>query len=335
MPHSPLPKVVVVTGASAGVGRAAALAFAREGVDVALIARDAHALEETAQAARALGVKALPIAIDVSQADAVDAAAEQVEESLGPIDVWVNNAMVTVFSPVARIAPAEFERVTDVTYLGYVWGTMAALKRMTTRNRGVIVQVGSALAYRAIPLQSAYCGAKFAIRGFTDALRCELEHEKSGIHVTMVQMPALNTPQFDWALCRTPGAPRPVAPVYQPEVAARAIVWAALHRRREMFVGLSSIKAILATKLAPGLIDRYLARKAYAAQERDAPPAPGRPVDLWQPVHGAHRIRGRFDAEAKATCASLQLDMHRGAIGTALGLALVALMARRWATRRP
>ncbi len=335
MPHSPSPKVVVVTGASAGVGRAAALAFAREGADVALIARDVDALEETAQAARALGVKALPVAIDVSQADAVDAAADQIEESLGPIDVWVNNAMVTLFAPVERIAPAEFERATDVTYLGYVWGTMAALKRMRARDRGVIVQVGSALAYRAIPLQSAYCGAKFAIRGFTDSLRCELLHEKSGVRVTMVQMPALNTPQFDWAVCRTPGAPRPVPPVYQPEVAARAIVWSARHPRRELFVGISSFKAILATKVAPGLLDRYLAKKAYAAQERDTPPAPDRPVDLWQPVHGAHRIRGRFDAEAKATCATLQVDMHRGAaMGAALGLALLALLAKRRAVRR-
>lgn len=330
MLSSHTPKVVVVTGASAGVGRAAALEFARLGADVALLARDADALEEAADEVRNCGVQALAIALDVSVAEAVQAAADQVESTLGPIDVWVNNAMVTVFAPVARIAPAEFARVTEVTYLGYVWGTMAALKHMSARNRGVIVQVGSALAYRAIPLQSAYCGAKYAIRGFTDALRCELLHDKSRVRVTMVQMPALNTPQFDWALSRMPGAPRPVPPVYQPEVAARAIACAAMRPRRELWVGFSSMKAIVANKIAPGCLDRYLARNAYAAQQRDTPTDSARPVDLWHPVPRRHRAHGGFDAQAKGTSATLWLDTHRGAaLGATLAVALAAMLLRR------
>lgn len=329
---SRLPHVVVITGASAGVGRAAALAFAEQGADVALIARDGEALEEVAQTARGYGVRALTIPMDMSAADAVEAAAERVETELGPIDVWVNNAMVTMFSPLSEMKPDEFARITEVTYLGYVWGAMAALKRMRERDKGVIVQVGSALAYRAIPLQSAYCGAKHAIRGFTDALRCELLHDKSGVRVTMVQMPALNTPQFDWAASRMPGAPRPVAPVYEPEVAARAIVWAAMHPRRELYVGLSSIKAIVANKIAPGFLDRYLAKRAFGAQQRKSATDPEHPVDLWQPVPGLHRVRGSFSKEAKSTCASLWIDTHRGAaLGAAMavGLGLIALLARK------
>lgn len=329
------PEVAVITGASAGVGRAAALAFARAGIDVALLARDAEALEAVAREVRALGAQALPIAVDVSDAEGVDAAAAQVEAALGPIDVWVNNAMVTIFAPVSRMTPAEFARVTEVTYLGFVWGTMAALKRMSVRDRGVIVQVGSALAYRSVPLQSAYCGAKHAIRGFTDALRCELMHAKSRIAVTMLQMPALNTPQFDWAACRMPGAPRPLPPVYEPEVAAEAILWSALHPRREMQVGTSSMKAILANKVAPGCLDRYLARTAYGAQQRDELADPLRPANLWQPVPGAHRLRGPFERQAKKRSAALWLDMHRGTVlGASVAIALVALATRgRW--RRP
>lgn len=326
------PRIVVVTGASAGVGRAAALAFAKGGADVALLARDAAALEHVAEIARGHGVRALPIETDVSASDAVEAAADRVENELGPIDVWVNNAMVTMFAPVSDIEPPEFARITEVTYLGYVWGTMAALSRMKRRDKGVIVQVGSALAYRAIPLQSAYCGAKHAIRGFTDALRCELLHDKSGIRVTMVQMPALNTPQFDWAPTRMPGAPRPVAPVYEPEVAARAIVWAARHPRRELHVGLSSIKAIVANKIAPSYLDRYLAKRSFASQQRKDRTEPGRAVDLWHPVPGLHKVRGSFSGEAKSTCASLWVDTHRGAaLGAALAVG-VGLFA--WLTRR-
>ncbi len=326
------PRTVVITGASAGVGRAAALEFARRGVDAALLARDLSALEQVANEVRRLGARALPIALDVSDADAVEAAAERVEAELGPIDVWVNNAMVTVFAPVERLSADEFRRVTEVTYLGYVWGTMAALKRMRKRNHGAIVQVGSALAYRSIPLQSAYCGAKHAIRGFTDALRCELLHERSRVHVTMVQMPALNTPQFDWAQCHMPHAPQPVPPIYQPEVAARAIVWAATHRRREMFVGMSSIKAILANKVVPGLLDHYLGRQGYASQQRPEPMPADRPTDLWRPVSGKHRVRGAFDAQARETSATLWLDTHRGlTLGTMLLAA--ALVCRRFSKR--
>ncbi|SFU23937.1 SDR family oxidoreductase [Paraburkholderia aspalathi] len=327
------PKVVVITGASAGVGRAAALAFAQRGAHVALLARDLAALDDTAGQVRKFGVRALPVALDVSDADAVETAAARVETELGPIDVWINNAMLTVFGPVASLTPDEFSRVTQVTYLGYVWGTMAALRRMAPRNRGCIVQVGSALAYRSIPLQAAYCGAKHAIRGFTDALRCELLHEHSRIHLTMVQMPALNTPQFDWAENHMPHAPQPVVPIYQPEVAARAIVWAAAHRRREVYVGMSTVKAILANKIAPGLLDRFLGRTGYQAQERAAPVDAAAPSNLWQPVTGAHRVHGPFDAQANGRSGALWLDTHRPLV---LGAALViaALSWRRWA-RRP
>lgn len=323
------PKVVVVTGASAGVGRAAALAFAQHGANVALLARDARALEEAAAQVRQCGVRALAVALDVSDADAVEAAAGQVENELGPIDVWVNDAMLTVFAPVSSLTADEFARVTQVTYLGYVWGTMAALRRMTVRNRGVIVQVGSALAYRPIPLQSAYCGAKHAIRGFTDALRCELLHERSRVHVTMVQMPALNTPQFDWAENHMRHAPQPVAPVFQPELAARAIVWAATHRRREVYVGMSTVKAILGNKLAPGWLDRYLGRTGYEAQQRAKPADPAGPSNLWQPVAGAHRIHGPFDGEAKEHSLALWLDTHRPlALAAALVIAALAWQRR-------
>ncbi|MEM5436825.1 SDR family oxidoreductase [Paraburkholderia diazotrophica] len=325
------PRTVVITGATAGVGRAAALEFARHGADVALIARDADALHDTAQEVRAAGVRVVSIKADVSDADAVDAAAGSIEARLGPIDVWVNNAMVTAFAPVDALSHEDFARITDVTYHGFVWGTMAALKRMAQRDDGVIVQVGSALAYRSIPLQSAYCGAKHAIRGFTDALRCELHHRKSRVHVTMVQMPALNTPQFDWAENRMPHAPRPVAPIFQPEVAARAIYWAATHRRREVWVGASSIKAIVANRWVPGWLDRYLGRRGVDAQQDARVAVQGQPSNLWEPVTGLHRVRGRFDAQASSSSAALWLDTHRGlaALGAAAIAALCVGMVRR------
>ncbi|ACC76240.1 SDR family oxidoreductase [Paraburkholderia phymatum] len=327
------PETVVITGATAGVGRAAALEFARHGADVALLARDSDALHETAQELRAEGVRVLSIKVDVSDADAVEAAAASIEARLGPIDVWVNNAMVTAFAPIDALAHRDFARITDVTYHGYVWGTMAALKRMSPRNHGVIVQVGSALAYRSIPLQSAYCGAKHAIRGFTDALRCELHHRKSRIHVTMVQMPALNTPQFEWAQNEMPHAPKPVAPIFQPEVAARAIYWAATHRRREVWVGSSSIKAIVANEWIPGWLDRYLGRTGIGAQQDDTLPARHRqPSNLWQPVSGLHRVHGRFDAQASSTSPALWLDTHRGV--AMLAVAGLAALCARAARRR-
>jgi short-subunit dehydrogenase len=326
MPHRRPPlSTVVITGASAGVGRAAALAFAREGADVALLARDSAALEEAATEVRQLGVRALPIALDVSDAKAMDQAAARVEEELGPMDVWVNNAMLTVFSPLSMLTPEEFARVTEVTYLGQVYGTMAALRYMLPRDRGSIVQVGSALAYRAIPLQSAYCGAKHGIRGFTDSLRSELMHDRSRVHVTMVQMPALNTPQFDWAECRMPYAPQPVPPIYQPEVAARAIVWAARHRRREIYVGMSAAKAIIANKFFPGLLDWYLARTNYAAQRRKPLTSPPAKSNLWDPVHALHSTHGSFDSRARPRSPALWAFTHRAELAGA-GIALAALL---------
>jgi short-subunit dehydrogenase len=326
------PRVVVITGASAGVGRATALEFARHGVRVALIARDEQALEHAAAEVRAHGVRAVAIALDVSASGALDDAAARIEATLGPIDVWVNNAMLTTFAPISAMSEQDFRRITDVTYLGFVWGTMAALKRMTPRDRGVIVQVGSALAYRSIPLQSAYCGAKHAIRGFTDSLRCELHHARSRVHVTMVQMPALNTPQFDWAKNAMPHAPRPVAPIYEPEVAARAIWWAATHRRRELWVGISSVKAIVANAIAPGLLDAYLGRNGYQAQQDASLPNDGRTGNLYEPVSALHRVHGRFQQEAKRASVSFQVDAHRGMLlgaALALGACLVRGVRRR------
>src|SRR6478609_1410435 len=330
------PKNVVVTGASAGVGRAAALAFAGRGANVAVLARDLSALEEVALQLRELGVRALPIAVDVSDADALEAAAERVEAELGPIDVWVNDAMVTVFSPVERLTPAEFRRVTEVTYLGYVWGTMAALKRMNRRNHGVIVQVGSALAFRSIPLQSAYCGAKHATRGFTDSLRSELIHERSRIHLTMVQMPALNTPQFDWCLSRMPRRSQPVPPIFQPEVGAEAIVWAATHRRRELYVAWPALKTIVGNKLLPSLGDRVAAKQAWEGQMTKELQSPSTSANLFTPVKGRQGSHGRFDARARAHSPEVWLSKHRSWLLPAslavLGMGVAALLSNRSAS---
>jgi len=287
-------QVVVVTGASAGVGRAAVRAFARRGADVALVARGIDGLEGARREVEAEGSRALVIPTDVADAEQVEAAAERTERELGPVDVWVNNAMVSVFSPVKELEPAEIRRVTEVTYLGVVYGTLAALKRMLPRDRGAIVQVGSALAYRGIPLQAAYCGAKHAIQGFTESLRCELLHDGSQVHVAMVQLPAMNTPQFDWVKSRLPREPQPVPPIYEPEVAAEAIVWAASRRRREVSVGAPTAAAIWGNKIASGLMDRYLARTGYASQQTDVPADPNRPNNLWQPLPGDHGAHGRF-----------------------------------------
>src|SRR2546425_3548459 len=259
-------EVVVITGASAGVGRATAREFGRHGASIGLIARDTERLEAARKEIESLGGRALVLPCDVSDPEQVEKSAAAVEEAFGAIDVWVNNAMASVFSPVELMTPDEFKRVTEVTYLGVVYGTISALRRMRRRDRGTIVQVGSALVYRSIPLQSAYCAAKHAVAGFTDSLRCELIHERSRIHLTMVQMPALNTPQFSWVKSRLPNAAQPVPPIFQPEVAARAIYWAAHHRRRELAVGLPTVAAITAQKLIPTLLDRYLGRTGFAAQ---------------------------------------------------------------------
>ena len=318
-------EVVVVTGASAGVGRATARAFAQRGARVGVIARDAEALQATCRDVEALGGQAVLCVADVAQPGQVESAAALIEDRLGPIDVWVNNAMVTIVSPIAQLEADEVRRVTEVTYLGTVNGTLAALRRMRARNRGTIVQVGSALAYRAIPLQAPYCGAKFAIRGFTDALRSELMHDGSRIQVTMVQMPALDTPQFDWCRTRMPREPRPVPPVFEPEVAAQAIVWAAHHRRRELFVGASTYKAVWANKFFPGLLDHYLARFGYASQQARTLVAPDRADNLFQPLRGDRGARGRFGHESRNASFALWLTTHRRLL--LLGLAGVAAAA--------
>lgn len=324
-------RVVVVTGASAGVGRATVRAFAERGDSIGLIARGIDGLEATRREVEELGSKALVLPLDVADADKVEEAAARVERQLGPIDVWVNNAMVSVFSPVAEMEPAEYRRVTEVTYLGYVYGTLAALKRMLPRDEGVIVQVGSTLAYRGIPLQSAYCGAKHAIQGFCDSLRSELLHDHSGVQVTMVQMPALNTPQFGWVKSRLPRKPQPVPPIFQPEVAARAIVWASEHPRREIWVGSPTVVGILGNKVAPGLADRYLARNGFESQQYDGLDDPNRADNLWEPVPGDHGAHGDFDERATDRSPQLWATKHkRGLLGIAglAGLAGLALALR-------
>jgi short-subunit dehydrogenase len=319
--------VVVITGAGAGLGRATARIFGRRGARVGLIGRDRARLDQAAGEIRSLGGEALALTCDVADAQGVETAAAAVEQRLGAIDVWVNNAMATIFSPFCQIAAEDYRRATEVTYLGAVHGTMAALRRMRPRDRGTIVQVGSALAYRAIPLQSPYCGAKFAIRGFTDALRSELIHEHSRVRVTMVQMPALNTPQFDWARNHMPRRPQPVPPIFDPETGARAIAWAVDHPRREVYVGVPTLKAIWANKLFPGLLDHYLARMCYEAQESPQPAPADHPDNLWQPVEGDYAAHGRFDARAQAGRAQTWATLHRGPIAlTALALAAACLI---------
>jgi NAD(P)-dependent dehydrogenase (short-subunit alcohol dehydrogenase family) len=303
--------VVVVTGASAGVGRATARAFASRGYAVGLLARGVDGLEAARGEVEALGSRALVVPTDVASAEQVEGAAAAVEGELGPIDVWVNNAMVSVFSSVMEMTDDEFRRVTEVTYLGTVHGTRAALRRMRPRNRGTIVQVGSALAYRAIPLQSAYCAAKHAVSGFTESLRTELLHERSAVHLTIVQLPALNTPQFEWTRSRMPRQAQPVPPIFQPEVAAEAIVWAATHRRRELQVGWPTVKAIWGDKLVPGLVDRYLARTGYDAQQTDEPAPEDRPDNLWTPVPGDHGAHGRFADRSRGFSLQLWVTTHR------------------------
>lgn len=324
-------QVVVITGASAGIGRATACEFARQGAHIALLARDEQRLEETRKEVEQLGGKAIAIPTDVAEFEQVQAAAERAERELGPIDVWVNNAMTTVFAPFGEISHEDYRRVTDVTYHGYVWGTMAALKYMRPRNHGTIVQVGSALAYRAIPLQSAYCGAKHAIDGFTESVRTELIHDKSKVHITKVQMPAVNTPQFDWCATTLDKQPKPVGTVYQPEVAASAIVWASQARRREIYVGLSSSMAIVGDKVAPGLLDHYLARTAVSGQQADAPISADRPSNLWEPVPGPYGAHGRFDHKALDKSRALWVTKNRNWLmaGGAATLLLAAAGVRR------
>jgi short-subunit dehydrogenase len=317
--------VVAVTGASAGVGRAAARSFASDGYAVALIARGSEGLEAAKKEVEARGVPALALQIDVSDPDAVEAAAAHIEEGLGPIDVWVNNAMATVFAPFAEVTPEEFRRVTEVTYLGVVYGTRSALNRMVPRNRGTIVQVGSALAYRGIPLQSAYCGAKHGIKGFCESLRTELLHDGTNVWVTMVQLPALNTPQFNWSRSKMQRQAQPVPPIYQPEVAAKAIVWASHNRRREVLVGAPTVATVIANKLAPLLVMRYLAKTGFESQQTKEPSEP-REGNLFEPVEGDFGAHGMFDSRATYRSLQLYLTTHRQAlVGVGASIAAVAL----------
>jgi short-subunit dehydrogenase len=320
------PRVVVITGASAGVGRATARAFARNGAHLALIGRGQDGLHAARREAEAEGVRALTLPADVADPAQVEAAADAAESGLGPIDVWVNNALATVFAPIAETTAEEYRRATEVTYLGTVYGTMAALRRMLPRDRGTIVQVGSALSYRAIPLQAAYCGGKHAIKGFTESLRTELLHDGSRVHVTMVQLPALNTPQFDLARSKMPRRAQPVPPIYQPEVAAQAIVFAAGRRRREVYAGGSTVVTILGQRLAPGLGDLYLARTGYESQQTDESERE-RPDNLFEPVPGDHGTRGRFP-EAKERSLQLWATKHRALLAVLGGMALVGLRRR-------
>ncbi|MEV6298263.1 SDR family oxidoreductase [Actinoplanes sp. NPDC051861] len=337
-------RISVVTGASAGIGRAVARRLAARGDAVALLARGGEGLAATAEDVRETGATALPIEVDVADFGAVDAAAERIEKELGPIDLWVNDAFSSVFAPFEQIGMDEFARTTEVSYLGYVHGTRAALSRMRPRDHGVIVQVGSALAYRGIPLQSAYCGAKHAVQGFTESLRVELLHEKSNVHVTMVQMPAVNTPQFRWVLSRLPREAQPVPPIYQPEVAARAVLYAADHpKRREYWVGGSTALTLAANAVAPGLLDRYLAWQGYGSQQTDEARDPHEPANLWSPADGSPAdgrgggdagAHGAFDDQAKSRSLQLWASQHHGLLASVAGGLLVTAGAAWAATRR-
>ena len=334
-------KVIAVTGASGGVGRACVREFTRRGDSVALIARGDAGLEAAATEARQAGVSAIAVPVDVADPEAVDEAVARIEAELGPIDVWVNAAFTSVFAPFAEVTAAEFLRATEVSYLGYVYSTMSVLRRMRERDRGVIVQVGSALAYRGIPLQSAYCGARHAVQGFHESLRCELLHDGSNVHTTMVQMPALNTPQFSWVLSKLPQRAQPVPPIYQPEVAARAVAFAADHpRRREYWVGSSTVATLVANAVAPGLLDRYLARTGYAAQQTGEPRHPEEPANLWEAADGPnghdYGAHGAFDHRSKSRSWQQVVAHHYPQATTALALGATgaALTYVRRARRR-
>lgn len=322
---------VVITGASAGLGRAIAHVFAEEGAAVGLISRDQSALEATAAEVERRGGSAAVYAADVSDDAAVESAASAIEEQLGPIDIWVNNAMVSVFSPIKEMEAKEFRRVTEVNYLGYVHGTLSALRRMLPRNSGRIIQVGSALAFRSIPLQSAYCATKHAIVGFTDSLRCELLHDKTNVKAICVHMPAMNTPQFTWVKSRLPGLPQPVPPIYEPEVGARMVLHAAITNspRREYWVGGSTVKAIVGQKIVPGLLDSFLGKNGYESQQRYSPDSPDRPHNLWQPVNSGLGAHGPFDERSRTFSLETQISRHRSWFVLGCSLLGAAVLARK------
>jgi NAD(P)-dependent dehydrogenase (short-subunit alcohol dehydrogenase family) len=334
MPSSARSRVVVVTGASGGIGRASAREFARRGDAVALLARGSTGLEAAAADVRRLGGTALPVEVDVADHEALERAADRIEQELGAIDVWVNVAFTSTFAKFIDIEPEEFDRVTAVTYSGYVNGTRTALRRMLPRNRGAIVQVGSTLAYRGIPLQSAYCGAKHAIQGFNESLRTELLHEHSKVHTTMVQMPAVNTPQFDWVLSRLPHQAQPVPPIYQPEVAARAVVYAADHpRRREYWVGETTAATLIVNAVAPGLLDRYLARTGFKSQQTQQPRPADQPANLWEPADGPQGedfgAHGSFDDRSHGFSPQVWASQHHGLIAAVVGALAAGTLVRR------
>jgi NAD(P)-dependent dehydrogenase (short-subunit alcohol dehydrogenase family) len=334
-----MPRIIVVTGSSGGIGRASAIAFGARGDTVVLVARGGRGLAGAAGQVERAGGTAHVMPADVADPDQVFAVAEKVEADIGPIDVWVNVAFTSVFSPFDQIKPEEYRRVTEVSYLGYVYGTMAALKHMKPRNRGTIVQVGSALAYRGIPLQSAYCGAKHAIQGFHEALRCELLHDKSGVHVTMVQMPAVNTPQFSWVLSRLPRHAQPVPPIYQPSFAARGVLFAADHpKRREYWVGTSTVGTLAANAIAPGLLDRYLGKTGFKSQQTHQRHDPDAPVNLWEPADGddGHDFgaHGVFDEKSHDRDPQLWASHHHGLVGVSLAGVAAAALARLIGRRR-
>lgn len=316
-------KTVVITGASAGLGRAVALLFSKKGFHVGLIARNLDRLESLKKEIEEIGSRAEIAVCDVANSEEVEKAASHLDEKLGGIDIWINNAMTSVFSPFAEMTDAEFKRVTEVNYLGYIYGTKSALKRMLPKNKGTIIQVGSALAYRGIPLQSAYCGSKHAIRGFTASLRCELLHQKSAVKITMVQMPAMNTPQFNWVKSRLPRKAQPVPPIYQPEVAAKAIFWAAFHYRPEWDLGFSTLKAILGNKIFPGFLDRYLAKHGFDSQQYDGAEDPNRPYNLFETVNGHFGAHGDFDNRSKNFSPQFWLSKNRKAIAGTIVVAIL------------
>ncbi|SIR10214.1 MULTISPECIES: SDR family oxidoreductase [Acidiphilium] len=313
-------KVVVITGAGAGVGRATAQQFAHAGCDIGLIGRDRDRLETAAAELRTLGVRACVAPADMADAEAVDHAADTIEAALGPIDIWVNNAMATIFAPVSDITPAEFKRATEATYLGTVHGVMTALRAMKRRDQGTIINVGSALAYRSVPLQSPYCGAKAAIKGFTDSLRSELIHDRTAIKLSMVHLPAVNTPQFDWALNKMGRRAQPVPPIYDPEVPAKAIVFAAFNHRREIWVGMPTVVAIMANRIAPGFADRYLATNGYSTQMSNQPLPADAPANLFEPVPGRRGARGRFTDRSRRGSFEMFTDRHKAVAFTLLAV---------------